>query len=373
MDCADPADTPTGAILAFGTVFIDKIPAAKQGDQVIGVDVHIVMVPSPGGPIPTPLPHPFVGMIDGGLSSSVNIMGMPAAIQGSTASNNPPHIAMPPGTTFQKPPANKGTIQMGSATVMIGNGGGGGGGGAAKGGETKASVDGKVDKAEGHYLDVKILDKGGKPVSGIQFKIKSPDGRETTGTLSGQIKRGGVDEGDHEIKLRAITKAEWSEKEAAVGDKVKLQVETLGYDDDEEAILEIYVKDSRFADRKYATIESKVKGNKVEEEWEFKVDDKLFDDQDGKKGKGYSNPYYYFVVYIAGLKQRSGFLRYRDWIELELKDENGKTIGGAEYKLHLQNGLIIKGELDNNGYAKVENIPPGKIKVTYDVRKGSIK
>jgi uncharacterized Zn-binding protein involved in type VI secretion len=94
-------------------------PAAKQGDQITAVDMHIVMVPSPGGPVPTPLPHPFAGIIDGNLSANVMIMGMPAATVGSTATNTPPHIPTPPGTAFQIPPTNRGTIMMGSGTVMI--------------------------------------------------------------------------------------------------------------------------------------------------------------------------------------------------------------------------------------------------------------
>jgi uncharacterized Zn-binding protein involved in type VI secretion len=93
------------------------MPAAKQGDQVIATDIHIILIPSPGGPVPTPLPHPFVGMIDGNLSPDVKIMGMPAATVGSTASNLPPHI--PQGGPFQKPPSNKATIQLGSTTVRI--------------------------------------------------------------------------------------------------------------------------------------------------------------------------------------------------------------------------------------------------------------
>jgi uncharacterized Zn-binding protein involved in type VI secretion len=94
-------------------------PAAKQGDQVTAVDTHIVLVPSPSGAVPTPLPHPFKGVISGELSSDVKIMGMPAATVGSTADNIPPHIPTPPGTSFQSPPANKGTIKMGSLTVKI--------------------------------------------------------------------------------------------------------------------------------------------------------------------------------------------------------------------------------------------------------------
>jgi len=92
-------------------------PGAKQGDSVVGTDIHIIMIPSPGGPVPTPLPHPFAGKITGGCSTDVMIGGMPAAVVGSTATNVPPHI--PQGGPFQSPPTNDGTVQMGSMTVKI--------------------------------------------------------------------------------------------------------------------------------------------------------------------------------------------------------------------------------------------------------------
>lgn len=93
-------------------------PAAKQGDQIVATDVHIVLVPTPA-PVPTPLPHPFTGIVNGGLSSDVKIMGLPAATVGSTADNVPPHIPTPPGVAFQRPPSNKGTVRIGSPTVKI--------------------------------------------------------------------------------------------------------------------------------------------------------------------------------------------------------------------------------------------------------------
>ena len=95
-------------------------PAASGASTVVGVDTHIVMVPSPGGPIPTPLPHPFSGPIDGGLVSTVSIAGQPAAVVGSTATNSPAHIPTPPGVSFQVPPANSGRVILGSATVLVG-------------------------------------------------------------------------------------------------------------------------------------------------------------------------------------------------------------------------------------------------------------
>jgi uncharacterized Zn-binding protein involved in type VI secretion len=94
-----------------------SLPAAKMGDQIVGVDIHIIMIPSPTGPVPTPLPHPFNGIINDGLSSDVMIMGQPAATLGSKAQNTPPHI--PQGGPFQKPPTNMATIMKGSATVLI--------------------------------------------------------------------------------------------------------------------------------------------------------------------------------------------------------------------------------------------------------------
>jgi len=92
------------------------MPAAKEGDQIVGIDMHMVIVPAMP---PLLLPHPFAGKLNGGLSSNVKIMGKPAATVGSTADNSPAHVPTTPGTTFQKPPANKGTVKIGSAKVKI--------------------------------------------------------------------------------------------------------------------------------------------------------------------------------------------------------------------------------------------------------------
>lgn len=87
-------------------------PAAKQGDRVVATDTHYVMTPAS-----TPLPHPFTGILNDGLSSNVNIMGKPAATVDSIAANTPVHV--PQGGPFQKAPQNKGKIIIGSTTVKI--------------------------------------------------------------------------------------------------------------------------------------------------------------------------------------------------------------------------------------------------------------
>jgi uncharacterized Zn-binding protein involved in type VI secretion len=128
-------------------------PAAKQGDMVMATDIHIVMIPSPGGPIPTPLPNPFLGQLDGSLVSDVKIQGKPAAVQGSTATNVPSHI--PAGGPFQTPPANKGTIQLGSATVKIG------GKAAARNGDIAMTCNDPSDLPVGQVIAVSTVLIGG--------------------------------------------------------------------------------------------------------------------------------------------------------------------------------------------------------------------
>jgi len=94
-------------------------PAAKKGDKIVGIDTHVLMVPSPGGPVPAPTPMPFSGELSGDLSTNVLVEGKPAAVQGSSAANTPAHV--PAGGSFQRPPSNRARVQAGSKRVLINN------------------------------------------------------------------------------------------------------------------------------------------------------------------------------------------------------------------------------------------------------------
>jgi uncharacterized Zn-binding protein involved in type VI secretion len=114
------------------------MPAAKQGDQVVAVDTHIYLIPAAAGaPVPTPLPSPFNGILNQGLSTDVKIMGMFAATVGSVAINAAPHL--PQGGPFQKPPSNQARIIAGSTSVMIN------GKPAARNGDTAMTCNDPVD------------------------------------------------------------------------------------------------------------------------------------------------------------------------------------------------------------------------------------
>jgi type VI secretion system secreted protein VgrG len=56
----------------------------------------------------------------------------------------------------------------------------------------------------------------------------------------------------------------------------------------------------------------------------------------------------------------------KSWIEIQLFDEAGKPVPGEAYKITLPDGTTIAdGTLDNNGFARVDNIDPGTCQVTF--------
>jgi uncharacterized Zn-binding protein involved in type VI secretion len=128
-------------------------PAAKQGDHIKATDIHIEMVPSPTGAVPTPTPHPFDGLLDNGLSGNVTIEGRAAATVGSTATNTPVHI--PKAGPFAKPPSNQGRIIRGSATVSIN------GKPAARQGDTAMTCNDPVDLPVGTVVATSRVRIGG--------------------------------------------------------------------------------------------------------------------------------------------------------------------------------------------------------------------
>lgn len=350
--------TAHGGTIVVGcpTVLIGGKPAARVGDM------HTCPMQTPAV---VPIPHVGGPILPPGCPT-VLIGGLPAACVGDMATCvGPPATILPPGCP----------------TVLIGSGGGGGGGGGTAKSTAKAAASGlkaaaseavegsdsDVDEEpeEQHYLDVKVVDKGGFPVTGIKYTLKDPDDNVSDGKVFGRIKRTGIKEGSYDISLSAIKDARWGVMEATVGDKVKMTVTTAGLEDGEAATLKIYIKDANFADHLFETITTEVQSDEVEEEWELEIDQDLIERQDQKAVRGYSAPYYFFVAEIAGLKQRSGLLKFKDWMEINLEDDEGNKLGDQKYRVFLPNGEVREGNLDSDGYAKVEKIPPGRVEVEF--------
>ncbi|UCD17390.1 MAG: PAAR domain-containing protein, partial [Candidatus Zixiibacteriota bacterium] len=219
------------------TVLIGKKPAAVLGDM------HTCPMQTPAAP--SPIPH-VGGPITKG-SSGVLIGKKPAARVGDMA-------------TCTGPPDS---IVVGCPTVLIGESGGGGGGAAGGGGQQVQATSESTEVEPGHYLEVKFVDKSGKPISGVDYSVEGPDNRIEKGALAHKIKKTGLEEGDYKIVLKAITGAKWSTDSAKVGETVTLSAKASGIESGEKATFEIYIKDPSFADKGLATIETTVDDDKI--------------------------------------------------------------------------------------------------------------
>lgn len=126
-------------------------PAAKMGDRITATDLHLIQ--PPGTAPPAPVPHPFSGVLDAGLSTTVRIERRPAATVGSTATNTPPHL--PQGGTFVIPPKNKALVSVGSITVRIN------GKPAARAGDITLTCNDPVDLPVGTVIATSTVRIGG--------------------------------------------------------------------------------------------------------------------------------------------------------------------------------------------------------------------
>lgn len=308
-------------------VLIGGQPAARMGDM------HVCPMMNPGVPPP---PHVGQQIIMG--SPTVLICGQMAARMG-----DPVMCSGPPDS-----------IIGGCPNVLIGESASAGAGAMVSAAAAGGGV--KGEKVEGHFLDVTFVDKAGLPIKGVDYKIKSPSGEETMGTLSGPIKKMGIPQGNYEIQLKAIISAKWSKKEARDGETVKLHTEAIGFDPGAKAKFEIWEKNANKADTLINTIVNiPLQNDKAETSWQYTWSDNQLDSVNG-----YSTPAFYFMVHIAGLTQRSNVLNYKDYVELWLKDAEDNPVANAKYRVFLSSGEIREGSLDSNGYKKIEKVPPGK-------------
>jgi uncharacterized Zn-binding protein involved in type VI secretion len=62
---------------------------------------------------------PFNAPLTQGLAASVQIHGKPAAVQGSSGLNTPPHVGLHPSDPSMAPPAQQGRVLVGSTSVFF--------------------------------------------------------------------------------------------------------------------------------------------------------------------------------------------------------------------------------------------------------------
>jgi len=244
---------------------------------------------------------------------------------------------------------------------------------------SKISIVGKSEKGKklGKIKD-KIYGNGFSGKLTIPDKIKPGDMAYFKVELSGL----GVSAESNRVPIRPkieVSNMKWDKQQARRGDTLKLSADIEGVQDKSEAKVIIYEHDQDGNHDRIAEIPTNVKNKKIEVQWEYEYHedtDEIPSDEEMKKyGKSYNPPEYFFTLKIDdqeyGIEQESGLLLFKDWVEIYLEDETGKPLANEKYELNLSDGSKREGTLDSDGFAREEDIPPGKISYTFPDLKDS--
>jgi hypothetical protein len=170
-----------------------------------------------------------------------------------------------------------------------------------------------------------------------------------------------------------VTDLSWSATEARRGDILTLKASVENLPDAAKVKIIIYEFDRDGANDKITEMPATVQSNKIELQWAYEyhedTDEIPSDEEMQRYGKNYNPPEYFFTVKVDkqefGKKQESGLLEFKDWVEIKLLDDQGKAMSGVDYTLTLSDGTQRQGTLDENGYAREEDVPPGQIDVSF--------
>ena len=259
--------------------------------------------------------------------------------------------------------------------------------GSAIGGET-ATVEvrtslvgyGAPIEIQGKTESGKKLEKIKGTVRGNKFvgELPIPDDIEADEMVYFEVKlsKNGLDGKSNRIPAVPAVKVselKWSASEARRGDTLTLSANVKGLRDGTEVSLAIYEYDRDGSHDPVVELPAVVQDEKVELQWEYEyfedTDEVPSEEELQRYDRHYNPPEYFFVVKVDrtefGSEQESGLLLFKDYIELTLVDEEGIAVPKAKYHLILADGSEREGELDEDGCAREDDVPPGPYSVFY--------
>ncbi len=227
-------------------------------------------------------------------------------------------------------------------------------------------------------IKIEITDKSGKVFETIKSKISAnflqtqvvvPDKAKDELYAEVKLSKHGISKKSNCLYVYPaveIKNLKWDKKEARRGDVLKLTADINNYYEGAEAEIQIWEYDSDGAHDLITKFPVIIKDKKIETYWEYEYHEDTDEiPRNEETEKGYHPPEYFFRVNAAGVYADSGLLEFKDWIELKLEDQFGNLLKDVSFKIKLPDGKIKDGKLDSNGYAKIEDVPPGKYQIEF--------
>lgn len=221
-------------------------------------------------------------------------------------------------------------------------------------GKKIGSTDGRI--VSNRFQGRIVIPEKTKPGEFVYFKVKLPKNN-----LSGESNRVIV------LPKPKVYDLAWSTDEARRGDLVTISATLENVISHTEVKVIVYEHDGDGAHDKIAELPTQVLNEKIKLTWEYQytedTDDILTEDELGRYGESYNPPEYFFTVKLAesefGKKQESGLLRFKDFIDVFVKWNDGTPISEGRYRLRLPNGTELDDILDEDGHLRIDDTDPG--------------
>jgi hypothetical protein len=215
-------------------------------------------------------------------------------------------------------------------------------------------------------LDISLQDTDGKPVDGVKYTVTFSDGSKKNGVFKGghakfeaaPYGKFQIELEDHEFVSPTIIDARWGKNRAKCGDKIKMFVDLIAFDDETPAKFKVWEKAANGTENVLEEIEVPVKRNKVEAVWGYSLEDmeeKLKEDVEEEEGE----PEYFFTVHIENEEAKSDILKFTYPLDIYLEDDDGKPLDDVRYTITFSDGTEKKGKF-KDGHAKIDEAPYGK-------------
>lgn len=170
-----------------------------------------------------------------------------------------------------------------------------------------------------------------------------------------------------------VINQKWGQDTVRRGDTVSLSADVVAIPDGTQMEISIYEYDNDGAHDCVTKFPVWVEGGRIESEWEFEyqedTDDIPAEGDLDPYGRHYSHPEYFWIAVVwdtvFGENQESGLLLFKDDVDMRLLEPDGTPVAEQNFELHLADGSVQTGQLDENGGFRQEDIPPGPFRVTY--------
>ena len=227
-------------------------------------------------------------------------------------------------------------------------------------------------------MQIELSDEGGSQhgtfadkiyTNGFQAQIRVPLPAREALYATVRLPAHGLEMTSPPLPLTApirITNAQWSQPEARHGDLLTLTADLEGAPDGMEGEIIIFEHDAAGAHDLITQLPVLVEQNRVEVEWEFEYHEDTDDiPMEEESESGYQPPEYFFRARVSGVYADSPLLLFKDWIEIRLSNYDNRYMAHPTYILHLPDGSQRQGELDDEGCAIEEDVPPGRVRIEF--------